>query len=141
MAKTSGLGAVISVQDSGGSARLITNDVTNYATTTPRGTQDVTGVDKFAHETLLLLADYTVTLNGVANFAAGFSHAVFKDVGSTSVNRATAISPIGTTTGNPILTANLVYTDYQMTRANTGELTWQAPGQLADGAVPTWSTN
>lgn len=141
MSKTSGLGAVVTVADSGGTARAITNDITNYSTTTPRGTQDVTGLDKSAHEILLLLADYTVTLNGVANFAANQSHAVFKDVSSTSVNRATAISPIGTTSGNPILTANLVYTDYQMTRANTGELTWQSPGQLADGAVPTWSVN
>ena len=29
-------------------------------------------------------------------------------------------------------------TDYQVTRANTGELTWQVPGVLADGTVPTW---
>lgn len=141
MAKTSGLGAVISVADSGGSARVISNDITNYSTTTPRGVQDTTGVDKSAHEALLLLADYTVTLNGVANFAANQSHAVFKDVSSTSVNRSTAISPIGTTTGNPILTSNLVYTDYQMTRTNTGELTWQSAGQLADGVVPTWTVN
>lgn len=141
MAKTSGIGAVVSVADSGSTARVISNDVTNYSTTTPRGTQDVTGVDKSAHEMLLLLADYTVTLNGVANFAANQSHDVFKDVSSTSVKRSTAISPIGTTTGNPILTSNLYYTDYQLTRSNTGELTWQAPGQLADGAVPTWSVN
>ena len=28
-----------------------------------------------------------------------------------------------------------------LTRAATGELTWQVPGSLADGAVPTWGTH
>jgi hypothetical protein len=33
----------------------------------------------------------------------------------------------------------VLFTDYQLTRAQTGELTWSAPGVLANGAVPTWS--
>jgi len=45
MAKTSGLGGVVSVADSGGTARTISNDVTNWSLSTPRGVQDVTGVD------------------------------------------------------------------------------------------------
>lgn len=137
MAKTSGLGGIVKVADATSTLQTITNDVTNYAFTTPRATQDVTGVDKSAHETLLLLADYTLTLNGVFNTAANFSHAVFATVPSTSVVRATSILPIGGST--PVLNANCVLTDYQITRANTGELTWQVPGQLADGAVPTWA--
>lgn len=142
MAKTSGLGSVITVADSGGTARTLSNDFTNYQFSTPRGVQDVTGVDKSANERILLLADFSVTFSGVANFAATTSeHAVFSTVPSTSVNRATVINPIGTTTGNPKLTNNVLFTDYQITRANTGELTYQAPGVLADGTVPTWSTN
>lgn len=137
MAKTSGLGGIIKVSDASTSVQVITNDVTNYAFTTPRATQDTTGVDKSAHETLLLLADYTVTLNGIFNTAANFSHAVFATIPSTSVNRSVQILPIGGST--PTLTVNCVLTDYQITRANTGELTWQVPGQLADGAVPTWA--
>ena len=141
MAKTSGLGSVVAVQDSGGTARTITNDVTNYSFTTPRGTQDITGVDKSAHEILLLLADYSVTLNGVFNTASNMSHAVFSTISSTSATRSVEIDPIGTTSGYPKLTVNCVLTDYQVTRAATGELTWQVPGQLSDGSTPTWSTN
>jgi hypothetical protein len=33
----------------------------------------------------------------------------------------------------------IVFTDYQLNRAADGSLTWTAPGQLADGTVPTWS--
>ncbi len=141
MAKTSGLGGVIKVADASSSSQTITNDVTNYQFSTPRAVQDVTGVDKSANERILLLADYSVTLNGVFNTAANMSHAVFSTIPSTSVNRATEIDPIGTTTGNPKLAVNCLLTDYQITRANTGELTWQVPGSLADGAVPTWTTN
>jgi hypothetical protein len=32
-----------------------------------------------------------------------------------------------------------LFTDYQLTRAQTGELTFSAPGVLADGTVPTWA--
>jgi hypothetical protein len=139
MAKTSGLGGVVSVQDAGAVARIITNDVTNWTFTTPRATQDTTGVDKFAHETLLLLADFTVTFNGVFNpTVTTSSHAVFSTVPSTSVARATNIQPTNSG-GTPQITVNVFYTDYQITRANTGELSWQVPGQLADGAVPTWA--
>lgn len=141
MAKTSGLGGAIKVQDASQAVQTISNDVTNYTFTTPRATQDVTGVDKFANERILLLADYTVTLNGVYNTAANMSHAVFSTVPSTTVTRSVEIDPIGTSVGNPKLVVNCLLTDYQITRANTGELTWQVPGSLADGNVPTWTTN
>lgn len=141
MAKTSGLGSVVAVDDSSGSAQTISNDITNYDISTPRAVQDVTGVDKSAIERILLLADFSVTLNGVANFASNMSHAVFSTVPSTSVNRTTTISPIGTTTSNPKLPCETLYTDYKLTRSTGGDLTWQAPGVLADGTVPTWTVN
>src|ERR1019366_3426920 len=128
MAKTSGLGGAILVQDAGAVARTITNDCTNYTFTTPRAVQDVTGVDKFANERILLLADYSVTMNGVFNPAANNSHDVFKTITSPNVVRSVEIDPIGATTGLPSLVVNNILTDYQITRANTGELTWQVPG-------------
>jgi hypothetical protein len=139
MAKTTGLGSIVIVQDATPANRTISNDITEFNFSTARAVQDITGVDKSAHEALLLLADFAVTLKGVANFATNQSHDVFKTVPSTSVTRSTQIGPIGNTTGNPTLTNNTLYTDYQLTRTNTGELTWQAPGQLADGTVPTWT--
>jgi len=140
--KTSGLGSVVKVADSGAVSRTISNDVTNWQMALPRAVQDTTGVDKFANERLLLLADFSVTLNGVFNYAdANMSHDVFKTIGSTSVVRAVELDPTGTASGAPKLPVNCVLTDYQVTRTNTGELTWQVPGALADGTAPTWTTN
>jgi hypothetical protein len=135
MAKESGLGwTTLSVDDSSGSVQAIKNDVTNFSFATPRGVQDVTGVDKSAIERLLLLADFSITLNGVFNDAAGASHAVFKTVPSTSVARTTTLTVSGQT-----IAPELLYTDYSLTRAQDGSLTWAAPGVLADGVVPLWS--
>lgn len=135
MAKETGLGwTTLSVDDSGGSAQAIKNDITNFQFSTPRGVQDVTGVDKSAMERLLLLADFSITLNGVFNDAAGQAHSVFKTVPSTSVARTTTLTVSGQTLANEVL-----YTDYSLTRAQDGSLTWSAPGVLADGTVPTWS--
>ena len=135
MAKESGIGwTTLSVDDSSGSVCAIKNDVTNFAFATPRGVQDVTGVDKSAIERLLLLADFSITLNGVFNDAASMSHAVFKTVPSTSVARTTALAVSGQTLNNECL-----YTDYSLTRNQDGSLVWTSPGVLASGDVPTWS--
>ena len=135
MAKESGLGwTTLSVDDSAGVVRAIKNDITNFEFATPREEQDITGVDKTAKERLLLLADFSISLNGVFNDAAAASHAVFKTVPSTSVARTVSLNISGQTLANEVL-----FTDYQMTRAENGALTFQAPGVLADGVVPAWS--
>jgi len=135
MAKESGLGwTTLTVDDAGGSARDIRNDVTNLDWSMPRGVQDVTGIDKSAIERLLLLADFSGTLNGVFNDGSNLSHAVLKTVSSSSVQRTIAIGISGQTLSN-----ECIVTDYALTRAASGEFTWQAPFSLADGTVPTWS--
>lgn len=135
MAKSSGLGwSTASIDDAGGTPRAIKNDITDLQFATPRGVQDITGIDKSAMERLLLLADFSITLKGVFNAAAGNSHDVFKTVPSTSVNRTTSLTVNGVSLNNEVL-----YTDYQLSRSASGELTWSAPGVLADGTVPTWS--
>ena len=96
--------------------------------------QDVTGIDKSAMERLLLLADFSVDFDGVFNDAADMSHAVFKTVPSTSVQRTVTLTVSGQTLANECL-----FTDYSLNRADSGELTFKAPGVLANGAVPTWS--
>jgi hypothetical protein len=134
MAKESGIGMTIAVDDSGGSARTISNDITDWSLSTPRGVQDITGLDKSARETLLLLADFTCTLNGVFDDAANVAHAVFATVPSSSVARTVTITISGQSLPNETF-----FTDYALTRATTGELTWTAPGQLTGGTVPTWA--
>ena len=135
MAKENGLAwSTLSVDDAAASARDIRNDITNFQFAMPRAVQDVTGVDKSAIERLLLLADFSITLNGVFNDAANMSHAVFKTVPSTSVARTVSLGVSGQTLANECL-----FTDYNLTRGQDGSLTWSAPGVLADGTVPTWS--
>lgn len=135
MAKENGLAiTTLSVDDSAGAAKDIRNDITNFEFASPRGVQDVTGVDKSAMERLLLLADFSIDLNGVFNDAADFSHAVFKTVPSTSVQRTVSLNISGQTLANECL-----FTDYSLSRGADGSLTWKAPGVLANGTVPTWS--
>lgn len=133
MAKETGLGwTTLSVDDAAGTPVDIRNDVPTFQFATPRGVQDVTGVDKSAMERLLLLADMSITLTTVFNPAG--SHSVFKTVPSTSVLRTTTLVVSGQT-----LAAEMLYTDYALTRAQSGELTASVPGVLGDGTVPTWS--
>ena len=101
---------------------------------TPRGVQDVTGIDKSAIERLLLLADASVDLNGVFNDAVDQSHDVFKTVPSTSVARTVTLTVSGQT-----LAGEFLFSDYALTRAADGSFTWSAPGALADGTVPLWA--
>ena len=115
MAKTSGLSvATLSVDDSAGSVQPIVNDFNSFSFSTPRGVQDVTGVDKAAVERLLLLADFSITLNLIFDPASNFAHDVFKTVPSTSVQRTTTITMSGKTLANEVL-----YTDYPLQRAAT----------------------
>lgn len=134
MAKESGLGMSCAVDDSGGSARTISNDITNLDFETPRNTHDITGLDKSAMERLLLLADFSATLNGVFNDASNMSHDVLKTVPSTSVTRTITLVQSGQT-----LATECVVSNYALGRANSGEFTWSAPFSLQNGAVPTWS--
>lgn len=135
MAKESGLGwTTLSVDDSAGTARDIKNDFTNVEFATPRGVQDVTGIDKSAMERILLLADFSIDLTGVFNAAANMSHSVFKTVPSTSVARTVSLAHSGQTLNN-----ECIFTDYAYSRGQDGALTFKAPGVLADGTVPTWS--
>jgi len=134
MAKESGLGMTVAIDDSGTTARTISNDITSIDWATPREEQDITGLDKSARERLLLLADFTVSISGVFNDASNMSHAVFSTVPSTSVARTTTLTISG-----QVLAGELFYTDYALGRSSSGELTWSAPGALAAGAVPTWA--
>jgi hypothetical protein len=135
VAKESGLAwTTLSVDDSTPTARDIRNDITNFEFSTPRAVQDITGIDKSAFERLLLLADFSITMNGVFNDAANLSHAVLKTVSSTSVVRTISMTVSGQSLNNECL-----ITDYALTRGDDGALTWSAPAVLADGTVPTWS--
>lgn len=135
MAKVTGLGwTTCSCDNSSGSVKAIVNDVTNIQFALPRAVIDTTGMDKFAFERLLGLADYSGTLNGVFNPSANQAHSVFSDIGSTSVIRT-----LTNTFSAATLAAEVWLTDYQVTRSDSGELTWSVPFVLGDGTAPVWS--
>ena len=136
MAKQTGLAwTTLSVDDSGTSARDIRNDVNQFNFATPRAVLDVTGVDASAFERLLGLADFTIELQGTFNAASNLSHDVFCTVPSSSVERTVSLG-----IGGKTLAVECLFSDYALTRAQSGELTWTAPGSRASGAaVPTWA--
>jgi hypothetical protein len=141
MAKTSGLGlTALSVDDSAGTARDVRNDVSDFQMSTPRAVQDVTGLDKSAMERLLLLADFSITLNVVGfNDAANTgAHTVLKTIPSNSAQRTVTVTITGGV-GTNTLATECLFTDYAITRGSDGALTATAPGVLANGAVPTWA--
>lgn len=124
----------LSVDDGSASPQVIKNDVTDFDFATPRGVQEVTGVDKSAYERILLLADFSINLNGVFDPDSNKSHDVFKTVSSTSVVRTVSLAIASKT-----LAPECIATDYNLTRADDGKFTWKVPMVLADGAVPTWA--
>ncbi|MCX6023003.1 MAG: hypothetical protein NTZ05_14990 [Chloroflexi bacterium] len=136
MAKSSGITAAVTVQDNGAVARTISNDITSIDVSTPRGSQDITGLDKTATERLLLRTDGKVTINGVFNTTANMSHDVFKTVpASAAVPRQIVI----TYPGPAVLTLTCILTDYAVKEGADGSLTWSVPGELSNGTPPVWS--
>ena len=127
--------ATVTVDDAAGSGRAITNDVTNFSISTPRGIQTVTGVDSPSTERLLLLADGDVQLNGVFNDAATTgAHTVLSNAPTTTVDRTVVIATSGKT-----FTQESVLSDYQLTHGADGSSTWSAPLAQTSTTAPTWS--
>jgi hypothetical protein len=136
MSKATGLGwTTFSVDDSGGTARAIINDIHSLSWKMPRAVQETTGIDKSAIERLLLLADLSYDIAGIFNAAASTgAHTVLSTVSISSANR-TVTNVVNAAT----LAAECVLTSYDVKRSNKGELTWDSKLMLADGTVPTWS--
>lgn len=136
MAKATGLGwTTFSVDDSGGTARAIINDIHTLSWKQPRAVQETTGIDKSAIERLLLLADLSYDIAGVFNNAASTgAHTVLSTV-STSSSARTVTNVVNGST----LAAEMLATSYDVKRSAKGELTWDSKLMLADGTVPTWS--
>jgi hypothetical protein len=137
MAKQSGLGDYIAVDDSGGTARDISNDITSYTINTPQNLYEITGLDKSAVERLIGLSDYTVTLNGVTDYASNKSHDVFKTRTGT---RTVTIAIGGNTSSNPELESEMLISSFNQERGDDGSATWTAELMLQSGTAATWGT-
>lgn len=136
MAKESGIGMTLSVDDGSGAAQVITGDVTNLNIDLPRANQDVTPIDVSGMERLLLLADLSMPLSGVFNPAANRAHAVFKTVPSQSEAQLRAVS---CAISSQTFTAETIPDSYNLTRAVGGAFTWAVTLLNGDGIKPAWS--
>ena len=133
MAKQTGITAVVTIADSGGTARTFSGDVTDFSINQSRNQIDVTGVDKDFFERLPGLGDYSVSLNGVVNVASNQSHAVFSSMGTALRAFTMSFSSGGTANGTAALES------YSVTRAQGGALTWAATLNCANGTAMAWS--
>jgi hypothetical protein len=137
MAKQSGLGDLLTIDDSGGTARNISNDVVDYGINIAQELIDTTGLDKSAKERITGMSDSDVSVNGVFNSASNMSHDVFKTRTGT---RTVLLQVGGSSGGNPQLTMEMQINSYNLTRGTDGALTWSVGLNLASGTVPAWST-
>jgi len=137
MAKQTGLGDYIAVDDSGGTARDISDNITNYEIGNSQNLLDATTISKSAMERLIGLGDLSISLSMIFDKASNKSHDVFKTKSGT---RTVTIAIGGDTTGYPELEAECLVADYNISRGNDGSLTSSATLNLQSGTVPTWGT-
>jgi hypothetical protein len=138
MAKQTGLGDYVAVDDSGGTARDISNDISGgYGINIAQELLETTGLDKSARERLTGMSDSDVTLTGKFNPASNKSHDVFK---TRTTTRTVDFRIGGNTSSNPKLAMEMVIASYNIARASNGDMTWTATMNLADGTVPAWTT-
>lgn len=133
--KESGLGwSDASVDDSGGTARDIKNDISNVDFDTPRNVFESPGLDNTSMARILGLGDFSTTIAGQFNDGANLSHDVFKTVCSADVARTITLAISGQTLANEVLLQG-----YALSRGPDGNFTWSVPAALEDGADPTWT--
>ena len=137
MAKQTGLGDYIAVDDSGGTARDISDNITNYEIGNSQNLLDATTISKSAMERLIGLGDLSISLSMIFDKASNKSHDVFKTKSGT---RTVTIAIGGNETGYPELEAECLVADYNISRGNDGSLTSSATLNLQSGTVPTWGT-
>lgn len=135
MAKESGVAwTTCSVDNAVPEVVAIINDVTDLSFSTTRGVQDSTGLDSAAHERLLLLPDFSISLTCIFNDAAVSAWTVFKTVCDSDVIRTTTLVISAQTLANEVMYDNVAFT-----RAADGSFGFVASGNLGDGTAPTWS--
>jgi len=137
MAKQSGLGDYIAVDDSGGTARDISDNVTGVEFGNSQNLLDSTTISKSAMERLIGLGDASFSLTGVFDAASNKSHDVFK---TKSGIRTVTYSIGGNSGGNPTVAVECLVGEYNLSRGSDGGLTWSVTLPLQSGTVPAWST-
>src|SRR5690606_22820165 len=131
--KASGLGMTITIDDADGTGRDISNDITSANFNTPRGSVDVTGIDKSAMERILLRSDFSLTINVQWNPAANPSMFGVLSTFADDDTRTVVIA-----VGGKTLTAECVMADVSYSMGTDGNFTGSATFVLANGTAAAW---
>lgn len=132
MVKESGLGMTVSIDDSAGVLKDLSNDISDLSFSTPQGLQTVTGLDKSAVERLILLSDGSVQITGPAfNDATDHFWAVFKT--------RTGVRTVTILISGQTLSMEMLIEDVTWTRGSDGSMGGKCSLQLQSGIVPVWS--
>lgn len=137
MGKISGIGAVVTVDNASGTPEDISNSTKEFDFATPLAVADDTGVDKSAMERLALLQDFSCTLKGEFDTTTNKAHDVLS--GDKTVVRTVKLQVSSGST--PYLSNECLQTSYNITLADSKELTWEAAFVLQSGTVPTWTNS
>jgi hypothetical protein len=138
MAKTSGIGAIIKVDDSGSVARDISIDVGSYSLNVGNNVVDVSAISSSAMERLILRSDISISITGAAlDFGTNLAHDVFKVL---TGERTVELGPIGSTGGDPKISFEGVIESYLPTGDGSGASGWSASILLSNGTAPSWTT-
>jgi hypothetical protein len=131
----SGLGwTTFSVDNAAGSLKALKDDTFALNFATPRGVWDITTLGMSAYARTYLLSDFTCEPSGGFDDTADHAFAVLSSCSNSNTVRTCTIVVSGQTLNNEVLV-----TDFQQQRPQSGELTWTAPLVLASGLVPAWS--
>jgi len=135
LAKLSGLGATLAVDNSSAAAQTISNDVLSISVSTPRGMQDVTGINVSATERLLLRTDGKMDYSGVFNSTStSGSFDVLSTASSTSITRTHTY-----TVQTKALAMEMFVPDFPLALGADGALTFAIGAMLNSTTVPTWA--
>src|SRR5690349_18748824 len=125
MSAESGLGwTTASIDNSSGSAKALVTMLTSLEVATPIAVQEVTPLSKSAIARIHLAADASATFSGPFDDQADGPHDVFTPLSNA---RTVTLAHSGNT-----LAMEMLLTDYPLTRADSGELTFAVPAVLAD---------
>jgi hypothetical protein len=131
MSKRSGLGNQLYVggYDISGDVGALSN------LSTPRGEQNVTGIDKSANERIQLLVDGDISFDTFFNDATDQIHDALSTLPTTNRQGMFLVS---TTRGEPAFAMNAKQINYDWSRAAEGSLTGTTQLLQADGNSPAW---
>lgn len=134
MAKESGVGMIVTVDDAAGNAQTFSDDAMTVQVSTPKAMLEVTGLGKYAKERLHGIGDASFSFTGAFNDGTNASHNILKTIPSSLNSRTVNVSHSGNH-----LVCECLGNDYALNRTADGGLTWTSTLSLSNGANVTWA--